>query len=117
MSKSARLFKGVFYATVVTYVIDYALGFGAILIILFGTYAVAKSRARVGKVYGIAVNPFANWCLSFWCGFCVVSQVCSTLRVDTRGRCGLRFFFARDIVLHALVAVYLCICTTTHEKS
>eukprot|EP00752_Nemacystus_decipiens_P006537 g5888.t1 len=90
VAKSARLFKGVFYATIAAFALDYALGFGSIVIMLFGTYAIAKSRARIGEAYGIPVNPFANWCLSFWCGCCVVSQVARHLYAwDSKnsGRC------------------------------
>lgn len=79
VAKAARLFKGVFYATVAAYVLDYVIGFGGILIMIFGTFVIAKSRARIGKVYNIPVDPCGNWCLSFWCGCCVAAQVRSTL--------------------------------------
>lgn len=75
VAQAARLFKGVFYATVAAYLLDYVVGFGGVLIMIFGTFVIAKSRARIGKVYNIHVDPFENCCLSFWCGCCVVSQV------------------------------------------
>jgi len=75
VAEGARLFKGVFYATVAAYLIDWIIGFGGILIMIFGTYVIAKSRSRIGKVYGIPVDPLGNCCLSFWCGCCAASQV------------------------------------------
>eukprot|EP00903_Cladosiphon_okamuranus_P009856 g9366.t1 len=90
VAKTARLFKGVFYVTVAAFALDFAVGFGSILILVFGTYAIAKSRARIAKVYGIPVNTFGNWCCSFWCGCCVVAQVARHLYAWDRnnsGRC------------------------------
>lgn len=75
VAEGARLFKVVFYATVAAYIIDCVFGCGGILMMIFGTYVIAKARAKLGEFYGIDVHPCGNYCLSFWCGCCVVSQV------------------------------------------
>ncbi|CAM9777115.1 unnamed protein product [Ectocarpus sp. 12 AP-2014] len=75
VGQAARLFKGVFYAVVATYLIDCVFGCGGILIMFCGTYAIAKARSRVARHYRIPINKCGNCCLSFWCGCCVVSQV------------------------------------------
>lgn len=48
---------------------------GGVLWVLFGTYVVAVSRARIAKENGIPIRPVANWCLSLWCNCCVAAQV------------------------------------------
>ncbi|CAB1116735.1 unnamed protein product [Ectocarpus sp. CCAP 1310/34] len=75
VAQAARLFKGVFYAVVAAYLIDCVFGFGGILIMLCGTYAIAKSRSRVARHYGIPINKYGNCCLSLWCGCCVARHL------------------------------------------
>ncbi|CAM9446298.1 unnamed protein product [Laminaria digitata] len=50
-------------------------GLGGVLWLLFATYVVAVSRARLAEVYNIPLNPTENWCLSLWCNCCVATQV------------------------------------------
>lgn len=72
--EGARLFKYVFYVTVAVFTIVFMTGCQAFWLVV-GTYLIATARARIAEVYGIPLNPVANWCLSFWCGCCVVTQV------------------------------------------
>ena len=75
MAEGARLFKYAFYVTVAVFVFGGLGAPGAFLWLIFGTYIVAVSRARVAEVYGIPLNQVENWCLSLWCNCCVATQV------------------------------------------
>eukprot|EP00904_Undaria_pinnatifida_P009517 jgi/Undpi1/5696/HiC_scaffold_2.g00970.m1 len=63
VAEGARLFSHVFYVSVVVYLFETfcSAGFGGWLWILFATYAVAVSRARVAEEYDIPINTLGNW--------------------------------------------------------
>lgn len=75
VAEGARLFSNVFYVSLVVYLFDIATGFGGFLWVVFTTYIVAVSRARIAEVYNIPLNQTENWCLSLWCNCCVATQV------------------------------------------
>ena len=75
MAERTRLFSGVFYACIVVFIFDIMVGLSGCLWVLFATYAVAVSRARIAEVYDIPLNRVENWCLSLWCNCCVATQV------------------------------------------
>lgn len=85
MAEGARLFKYAFYVTIMVFVCGGVGAPGGLLWIIVGTFIVAKSRARVAKIYNIPLDPFANFCLSLWCNCCVATQVKNTL---TGADCG-----------------------------
>ena len=75
VAEGARLFHNVFYVSVVVFLFEIATGLGGFLWVIFATYIVAVSRARIAKVYNIPLNQTENWCLSLWCNCCVATQV------------------------------------------
>eukprot|EP00904_Undaria_pinnatifida_P009518 jgi/Undpi1/5697/HiC_scaffold_2.g00971.m1 len=74
VAEGARLFKYAFYVTIMVFVCGGVGAPGGLLWIIVGTFIVAKSRARVAKIYNIPLDPFANFCLSLWCNCCVATQ-------------------------------------------
>lgn len=76
-----------FYVSVVVYLFEIMTGFGGLLWLVFATYIVAVSRARIAEVYNIPLNRTENWCLSLWCNCCVATQVTKNKKKPLEADC------------------------------
>lgn len=75
VAEGARLFKGVFYVTLIVYILSSFTGHAPELWIIYAIYLVAVSRKRIAEEYGIPLNPVENICLAFFCSCCAATQV------------------------------------------